>query len=161
MFKQLNYFSPPILLLFFVRSGLSFRLDALLNPSAGEDGASLLVIGVAYFLTRIIGKYAGAYLGCLAVHKKNRCAIIWAGTGASGRRSHWSGGSGARTLGGQMGIDLQTVILASSVLYELTGPACAKLSLYLSGSYGDIELPKGGERKRSGDPVGNADRADP
>ena len=32
LFKQLNYFSPPILLLFFVRSGLSFRLDALLNP---------------------------------------------------------------------------------------------------------------------------------
>lgn len=27
------------------------------------------------------------------------------------------------------------VILASSVLYELIGPACAKLSLYLSGSY--------------------------
>ena len=26
-------------------------------------------------------------------------------------------------------------ILASSVLYELIGPACAKLSLYLSGSY--------------------------
>ena len=35
-----------------------------------------------------------------------------------------------------MGIALQTIILASSVLYELTGPACAKLSLYLSGSYG-------------------------
>ena len=59
---------------------------------------------------------------------------------------------GARTLGGQMGIDLQTVILASSVLYELTGPACAKLSLYLSGSYGDIELPKEAKEKRSGDP---------
>ena len=31
---------------------------------------------------------------------------------------------------------LQTIILASSVLYELVGPACAKLALYLSGSYG-------------------------
>ena len=30
---------------------------------------------------------------------------------------------------------MQTIILASSVLYELIGPACAKLSLYLSGSY--------------------------
>ncbi|MBO7548693.1 MAG: cation:proton antiporter, partial [Clostridia bacterium] len=28
-----------------------------------------------------------------------------------------------------------TIILSSSVLYELVGPACAKLSLYLSGSY--------------------------
>ena len=31
---------------------------------------------------------------------------------------------------------LQTIILASSVLYELVGPGCAKLALFLSGSYG-------------------------
>ena len=30
---------------------------------------------------------------------------------------------------------LETIILSSSVLYELIGPASAKLSLYLSGSY--------------------------
>ena len=30
---------------------------------------------------------------------------------------------------------MQTIILASSVLYELVGPALAKLSLYLSHSY--------------------------
>ena len=42
---------------------------------------------------------------------------------------------GARTLGGESGVALETVILASSVLYELMGPACAKLSLYLSHSY--------------------------
>ena len=43
--------------------------------------------------------------------------------------------TGARTLGGEPGKALETIILASSVLYELIGPACAKLSLYLSGSY--------------------------
>ena len=43
--------------------------------------------------------------------------------------------TGARTLGGEVGNALETIILASSVLYELIGPACAKLSLYLSGSY--------------------------
>ena len=42
---------------------------------------------------------------------------------------------GARTLGGGAGTALETIILASSVLYELIGPACAKLSLYLSHSY--------------------------
>ena len=156
LFKQLNYFSPPILLLFFVRSGLSFRLDALLNPSAGEDGASLLVIGVAYFLTRIIGKYAGAYLGCLAVHKKKQVrnylglALIPQAGVAIGLAA-----LGARTLGGTMGSDLQTIILASSVLYELIGPGCAKLALYLSRSYStrleDVaaveEVTETGERK--------------
>ena len=34
-----------------------------------------------------------------------------------------------------MGRALETIILSSSVLYELIGPACAKLSLFLSGSY--------------------------
>ena len=34
-----------------------------------------------------------------------------------------------------MGQDLETIILASSILYELIGPGCAKLSLYLSKSY--------------------------
>ena len=42
---------------------------------------------------------------------------------------------GARTLGGETGKALQTIILASSILYELAGPGLAKLSLYLSGSY--------------------------
>lgn len=36
---------------------------------------------------------------------------------------------------------METIILASSVLYELIGPACAKLSLYLSKSYSkDIDV---------------------
>ena len=34
-----------------------------------------------------------------------------------------------------MGHALETIILSSSVLYELIGPGAAKLSLYLSGSY--------------------------
>ena len=42
---------------------------------------------------------------------------------------------GARTIGGEMGNALETIILSSSVLYELIGPACAKMSLFLSGSY--------------------------
>ena len=31
---------------------------------------------------------------------------------------------------------LLTIILASSIIFELVGPACAKLGLYLSKSYG-------------------------
>ena len=68
LFKQLNYFSPPILLLFFVRSGLSFDLSALINPSGDVGGVPLLLIGILYFIVRILGKYAGAFLGCLCTH---------------------------------------------------------------------------------------------
>ena len=57
-----------------------------------------------------------------------------------------------RTLGPGVGGDLQTIILASSVLYELIGPACAKLSLYLSKSYSNTleEITDAAERTEDG-----------
>ncbi len=136
LFKQLNYFTPPILLLFFVQSGLSFQLDALVNTSAAVGTTPLLVVGVVYFFVRILGKYAGAFLGCLVTKKTKEVrnnlglALIPQAGVAIGLAA-----LGARTIGGETGIALETVILASSVLYELIGPACAKLSLYLSKSY--------------------------
>lgn len=136
LFKQLNYFTPPILLLFFVRSGVSFQLDALVNTSAAVGKTPLLTVGVIYFLVRILGKYAGAFLGCL-VTKKSREVRNYLGLALIPQAGVAIGlaALGARTLGGESGVALETVILASSVLYELIGPACAKLSLYLSKSY--------------------------
>lgn len=138
LFKQLNYFSPPILLLFFVRSGICFKLDALVNTSSAVGSVSLLTVGVLYFIVRIIGKYIGAYLGCLVTKKDSKVrkylglALIPQAGVAIGLAT-----LGARTLGGEIGSALQTIILASSVLYELIGPGCAKLALYLSKSYSD------------------------
>ena len=156
LFKQLNYFSPPILLLFFVRSGMSFQLDALVSSSGDLNGVPLLVIGVSYFLVRILGKYVGAWLGCRLV-KKDKLVRNYLGLALIPQAGVAIGlaALGARTLGGTMGSDLQTIILASSVLYELIGPGCAKLALYLSRSYStrleDVaaveEVTETGERK--------------
>lgn len=139
LFKQLNYFTPPILLLFFVRSGVSFDLSALFSSSS-IGAVPIIVIGVVYFFVRILGKYGGAYLGCLTVKKDKKVrnylglALIPQAGVAIGLAA-----LGARTLGGEEGNALETIILASSVLYELIGPACAKLSLYLSKSYSKDE----------------------
>ena len=120
LFKQLNYFSPPILLLFFVRSGICFKLDALVNTSSAVGSVSLLTVGVLYFIVRIVGKYLGAYLGCLVTKKDSKVrnylglALIPQAGVAIGLAA-----LGARTLGGEIGNALQTIILASSVLYEL------------------------------------------
>lgn len=136
LFKQLNYFTPPILLLFFVHSGLSFQLDALVQTAVSIGRTPLLIVGIVYFFTRILGKYIGAFLGCLGVGKPRTVrnymglALIPQAGVAIGLAA-----LGARTIGGDTGTALETVILASSVLYELIGPGCAKLSLYLSGSY--------------------------
>jgi Kef-type K+ transport system membrane component KefB len=156
IFKQLNYFSPPILLLFFVRSGMSFQLDALFGTSELIGAVPLVTVGVIYFITRIIGKYAGAWIGCALVHK-SRLVRDWLGLALFPQAGVAIGlaAMGARTLGGETGSALETIILASSVLYELIGPGCAKLALYRSKSYStkleDIvpasELPETGKPK--------------
>ncbi len=138
LFKQLNYFSPPILLLFFVRSSVNFRLDALFSSVGSIGAVPLIVVGLLYFAVRILGKYLGAFLGSLGARKSKKirnflglALIPQAGVAIP------LAAMGARALGGEMGIALETVILSSSILYELVGPACAKLSLYCSGSYSD------------------------
>ncbi len=138
LFKQLNYFSPPILLLFFVRSGISFKLGALVSSGNSMGSVPLLAVGVLYFVVRIIGKYAGSWAGC-ALTKKDPKVRNYLGLALIPQAGVAIGlaALGARTLGGEIGSDLQTIILASSVLYELIGPACAKLALYLSGSYSE------------------------
>lgn len=136
LFRQLNYFSPPILLLFFVRSGLSFQLGDLFSASGAVGSVPLLTVGVLYFAVRIGGKYAGAWLGCLAAGSPKEVRN-WLGLALIPQAGVAIGlaAMGARTLGGEAGSALETIILASSVLYELVGPGCAKLSLYLSKSY--------------------------
>ncbi len=137
LFKQLNYFSPPILLLYFVRSSVNFRLDALFS-SFGIGTTPLIIVGLLYFAVRILGKYAGAFIGSLIAKKTPKTrnylglALIPQAGVSIGLAS-----MGARALGGEIGIALETIILASGILYELVGPACAKLSLYLSGSYSE------------------------
>ena len=136
MFRQLNYFSPPILLLFFFRSGLSFDLGSLFNQSESVGAVPLLIVGVIYFLVGILGKYVGAWSGCHLAGKSPKVrnflglALIPQAGVAIGLAA-----LGARELGGEMGHALETIILSSSVLYELIGPGAAKLSLWLSGSY--------------------------
>ena len=144
LFKQLNYFSPPILLLFFVKSGIGFRLDSLVSTENVAAGVPLIVVGILYFVVRLAGKYVGAFAGC-AIVKKEKKVRNYLGMALAPQAGVAIGlaALGARVLEGSpipavssMGPVLETVVLSSSILYELIGPALAKLSLYLSGSYG-------------------------
>ncbi len=54
LFRALNAFEPPIYVLFFTLAGLHLDLSAL--KLAGW-------IGIVYFVTRVIGKVAGSWLG--------------------------------------------------------------------------------------------------
>ena len=138
LFKQLNYFSPPFLLLFFVRSGMNLQIDSLFSSTGSSGSSPIILIAILYFFVRMIGKYGGAFFGCMVTKKSKECrnylglALIPQAGVAIGLAA-----LGARALGGETGANLQTIILTSSILYEIIGPAAAKLSLYLSGSYSD------------------------
>lgn len=136
LFLQVNYFSPPILLLFFVSSGLKFNFSTLFASDNIVSTLPLWSIGIIYFFVRIVGKYLGAYLGCVTI-KKDKLVRNYLGLALIPQAGVAIGlaALGARTLGGEVGDALQTIVLASSVLYEMVGPGCAKLSLYLSKSY--------------------------
>lgn len=139
LFKQLNYFSPPIMLIFFVMSGMKFNLKAFTNMTM-IGYVPLFVAALIYFFVRIIGKYFGAYLGC-SVARTDKKVKNYLGLGLVPQAGVAIGLAymGARIFTEQgypeLGDSLQTIILASSVLYELVGPGLSKLGLYLSGSY--------------------------
>lgn len=126
LYKQVERFTPPVLSVFFVVSGMSLELSSF---------RSLGVIGAAYFIIRIAGKYLGAYLGCIlakappSIRNYLGLALIPQAGVAIGLAF-----LGKRVLPDSMGSMLLTVILSSSVLYELIGPACAKIALICSGA---------------------------
>lgn len=138
LYKQINYFSPPIMLLFFVRSGLNLNLNSLFSPTGNTGSIPIILIAILYFAVRMIGKYGGAFLGS-ALIKADKNVRNYIGLALIPQAGVAIGlaAMADRTLGGSVGENLQTIILASSILYELIGPACAKLSLYLSGSISD------------------------
>ena len=125
LYRQLNNFSPPVMSLFFIVSGMKLDIGAL---------ATVGVIGISYFVVRIIGKYLGTYFGCLftGMSKEARkymgLALVPQAGVAIGLAF-----LGERLLPGERGQLLLTIILSSSVLYEMAGPVCAKLALIFSG----------------------------
>ena len=126
LFHQINDFTPPVMSIFFIVSGMNLDLKAI--STAG-------VIGAAYFVIRIAGKYAGTFISCRAtkmspeITKYMGLALIPQAGVAIGLAF-----LGQRLLPPDIGNLLLTIILSSSVLYELIGPACAKMSFFLSGT---------------------------
>jgi len=79
LFDQVSGFAPVILTMFFVLSGMRLDVPALLVRG----------IGVSYFLVRIVGKFAGAYLGAgLSGGFPRGKAVSWHGPYSPSRGLH-------------------------------------------------------------------------
>ena len=133
LFDNVDRFTPPLYAAFFILSGTNLDVKLL---------ASLGVVGVVYFFVRILGKYLGAAGGAAvtrsqpAVRKYLGLALVPQAGVAVGLAV-----LADRILGGSDGELVMTIILASSVLYELAGPILARIALFRSGSVAPENLP--------------------
>lgn len=134
LYRQINNFTPPVMSIFFILSGMNLDVTALTTVGA---------IGVSYFIIRIIGKYLGTYVSCLITGTSREIrnymglALIPQAGVAIGLAF-----LGERLLPGPKGKLLMTIILSSSVLYEMVGPVSAKIALIMSGC-----IPRAGIRE--------------
>lgn len=126
LYKQVERFTPPVLSVFFVVSGMNLDISSF---------STLGIIGISYFIIRIAGKYLGAFLGCI-ITKTTKEVRNYLGLALIPQAGVAIGLAflGRRILNGTMGNMLLTIILSSSVLYELVGPVSAKIALLRSGS---------------------------
>ena len=126
LFKQVNRVTPPINVLFFVLSGMRLNLSAL---------ETVGMIGVTYFAVRIVGKMLGSWLGarmtgCSAEIRRYLGLALIPQAGVSIGLAVLA----QRILPAESGSLLSTIILSSSVLYEMIGPVCARKALMLAGA---------------------------
>ncbi len=119
------FFTPPIFIMFFVSSGAELDFSTLLSVG---------VLGIIYLFGRVAGKFTGAYLGAktskagdsVAKHL-GLCLIPQAGV-AIGLAS-----SVSAIVGTETGSKINAIILASTVIYALTGAIVTRFSLRRAG----------------------------
>ena len=140
VFAQVNYFMPPIMLVFFVRSGMSLDFTVFAQSST-LTAVPFIVIVLAFLVVRFMGKYGGTFIGSVVTSQPKETRN-YLGFGLIPQASV------AIALATMAAMTLETyghfeyatallaIILASSIIFELIGPVLAKLGLYLSHSYG-------------------------
>lgn len=124
LLEQCDRFTPPLFLLFFVLSGANLDLSVL--PTVG-------VVGVAYVLSRAVGKTLGATMGA-AVEKCDRNIVRYLGLTLIPQAGVAIGMARmSMTDLPAYGATINAVVLAGTLIYELTGPVITKIALTKAG----------------------------
>ena len=132
LLEQCDRFTPPLFLLFFVLSGASLDLSVL--PTVG-------VVGIAYVLSRAIGKSLGATIGA-AIEKCDKNIIRYLGMTLIPQAGVAIGMARmCLTDLPAYGSTINAVVLAGTLIYELTGPVITKIALTKAG-----EIKEGGAK---------------
>lgn len=147
-FHLVGRWSPFLLLLFFVLAGShlvtsAFSLFSKESQAIGNVLLPTLLIFAIYLVARTIGKYFGAFFGCLATKQRKTntyylgiTLLPQAGV-AIGMANSISMNEAFNGPGNSTGNLVVTVVLCATLIYELIGPLLTKIALTKSG---DINL---------------------
>lgn len=134
IFEAVRSIDAPIYVAFFTLSGAGLHIELL---------KSVGLIGLAYVLARVAGKMAGAALGA-SISGAPSPVRKYLGLGLVPQAGVALGLSLlAKQMLPGLGDLVSTTIVASTVIYELVGPLCAKFAINLAGESGapGVELP--------------------
>ena len=124
MLEQCDRFTPPLFLLFFVLSGAN--LDLAVLPTVG-------IVGIAYVISRAVGKTLGGTMGA-AVEKCDPNIIKYLGLTLIPQAGVAIGMARmSMTALPEYGAVINAVVLAGTLIYELTGPVITKIALTKAG----------------------------
>ena len=124
LFEDLQLIDYPFYVPFFALAGASLHIDLL--PSMGW-------IGAAYVLARTVGKIAGNTLGARVGHF-GPTAQRWLGLGMLAQAGVAVGfASQLSQTWGQNGKQVEALVLASVLVFEVTGPVLTRTSLVHGG----------------------------
>ncbi len=127
MLEVSDRFTPPLFMLFFVLSGAALDFSVLMTVG---------LAGVAYVVVRVIGKVCGATLGAV-IEKCDKHIIKYLGLTLVPQAGV---AIGMARLALQdlpaYGAQINAIVLAGTLIYELTGPVITKIALTKAGEIG-------------------------
>ena len=137
MLEQCDRFTPPLFMLFFVLSGAGLNFSVLTTVG---------LVGVIYVIARVAGKVLGATLGAV-VEKCDRNIVRYLGLTLIPQAGV---AIGMARLAMQdlpeYGAIINAVVLAGTLVYELTGPVITKTALLKAG---EITPENAGAKKKT------------
>lgn len=133
----LDRFTSPVYMMFFVLSGASLDLTIFF----GENGLLVLAIAGIYLISRVIGKWLGAYGGSCITHAEPEVkkylgltlvpqAGVAIGLATTANALFVESASSATREAGAL---ILATVLSSTLVYELVGPLISKYALAKAG----------------------------
>ena len=134
----MDRFTSPIYMMFFVISGASLDLSIFFSG----DGLIVVLIALIYVLSRVVGKWFGAYTGATIsrsepqIKKYLGFALVPQAGVAIGLSTTAYKIFSENPVTQRAGALILAIILTSTLIYELAGPLAAKFALKKAGEIG-------------------------